>query len=346
MKVLVTGGSGFLGSHIVDACVSRGYQVIATVRQRSDTRYLETLTDPQVVAQPISLRQGELSDVDFLQRVMAGVDAVIHCAARVSEVGDWQDFYHDNVALTNHLLAQAQKSGVRHFVYVSSPSVVAELCDQININEAYPYPRQFINYYCHSKALAEQCVLQSHSSAFTTCAIRPRAVWGPRDLSGPFAKLLKRVAHNKLKDLSDGRQIHSSLCYVKNAAAACVKAATAQTVSGQAYFVTDPEPVDLWPFINSMAEAFKLPRVTQRVPLKWVKPLVSFIEAIWQIPYLQRNIPPPVSHYGLGLIIHSATYDIAAANRDLDLQADIIPFSDALAEYQAWVNNQGGSPPI
>ena len=109
MKVLVTGGSGFLGSHIVDACVSRGYQVIATVRECSDTRYLETLTDPQAVVQPINLRQGELSDVDFLQAVMAGVDAVIHCAARVSEVGDWQDFYHDNVALTNHLLAQAQK---------------------------------------------------------------------------------------------------------------------------------------------------------------------------------------------------------------------------------------------
>ena len=85
-----------------------------------------------------------------------------------------------------------------------------------------------------------------------------------------------------------------------------------------------------------------MPRVTQRVPLKWVKPLVSFIEAIWQIPYLQRNIPPPVCHYGLGLITHSATYDLAASNRDLDLQADIIPFSDALAEYQAWVNNQGG----
>ncbi|MDX1694019.1 MAG: NAD-dependent epimerase/dehydratase family protein [Ketobacteraceae bacterium] len=335
MKVLVTGASGFLGSHIVDACLEKGHKVRVIVRPSSDLSYLNTLKDQ------IEILSGDFTDADFLAQAMESLDAVIHSAARVTDTGHRDLFVEANVTITEKLMAVARHKGVSRFVFVSSPSVVAELKGQENIDETYPFPDTFLNYYCETKAIAEQKVISANGHDFITCSLRPRAIWGPRDTSGPFVKFMKKMQQGKLKDLSGGRKIYSSICYVKNAAEACVAALTANNIGGKTYFITDEEIVDLWQFADQMADAFQIPGVGKPAPLSLVSAIVNIIEVLWKFPYLRDNVSPPLSKYSLGLITHTATYSIENAKRDLGYQATIKQ-AQAIAEYRDWVNRIGG----
>lgn len=335
MKVLVTGASGFLGSHIVDACIEKAYEPRVIVRPSSDQSYLKSLGNK------IEILSGNFTDEGFLNTALKDIDCVIHSAARVQEAGHRDLFVEANITITDLLLKVAKKNSVPRFVFVSSPSAVAELKDQVNIDESYPFPEHFLNYYCETKALAEQHVLAANCEGFTTCAIRPRAVWGPRDTSGPFAKFLKKLQQEKLKDFSGGRTIISSICYVRNAADACLKAAVSEEIAGKTYFVTDNETIDIWKFADQMAETFGIPKVSGSAPLWLLAIIVNLVELIWTLPYLKHNIAPPISRYSAGLITHSATYNIDAARKDLGYTADI-SLSQAIDEYKAWVQSIGG----
>ena len=334
-NILVTGASGFLGSHIVDACLEKGYHVKVIIRPSSDRSYLDSL------GEKVKVLAGDFTNEDFLKEAVDDVDCIIHSAARVTDVGHWDLFYEANVGITDRLLACAAQGQVSRFVFVSSPSVVAEQKDQINIDESYPFPAQFLNYYCETKAIAEQHVLTASTESLVTCAIRPRAVWGPRDVAGPFAKFMKKLQQEKLKDLSNGREVMSSICYVRNAADACVKAMTAQNVSGKSYFVTDNETVDLWKFADQMAGTFNIPKVSGAVPGWLVNSLVVIFELLWKVPYLRNNVAPPISSYTVGLVTHSATYNIDRAKKDLGYNADI-NLDEAINEYSQWVQSIGG----
>lgn len=335
MKVLVTGASGFLGSHIVDACIEKGFTVRVIVRPTSDCCYLDTLGNQ------IEQLKGDFNDRDFINQALTDIDTVLHSAARVTDVGHWNLFYKANIEITEQLLTCAQLKKVKRFVFVSSPSVVAELRDQINIDERYPYPSRFLNYYCETKAIAEQSVLNANTESFITCAIRPRGIWGPRDVAGPFAKFLKKMKLGRLKNLSNGRQIQSSVCYVKNAADACVKAAISPNVAGKAYFITDAKPIDIWPFTDRLADLFNIPRVKGSLPNGLIKAVVPLVELIWRIPYLKNHIAPPVSHYVVGLVTYSATYDISRAKRDLNY-TPIVSLDEGIQQFKDWVESVGG----
>ncbi|MFT7520901.1 MAG: nucleoside-diphosphate-sugar epimerase, partial [Kiritimatiellia bacterium] len=185
MRAFVTGGSGFLGSHIVDACLARADAVVALVRPTSDTTYLDSL-DVQMVV-------GDLSDERALARMLHGVDVIYHAAARVLDYGTREQFFEANVRGTERLLSAARAAGVPRFVFISSPSVVMNGADQVDVDERVPYPSRFLNLYSQTKAIAEQRVIASNGDGLTTCSLRPRGIWGPRDLRGAMPKMIKRM---------------------------------------------------------------------------------------------------------------------------------------------------------
>jgi len=164
MKSFVTGGTGFLGSHIIDACLKRNDKVVALVRSSSNTTYLDTLPE---VEQAV----GTLGDESFLEKALQGVDTIYHSAARVLDYGSREQFYETNVYCTEKLLETAQKAGVSNFVFVSSPSIIMNGSDQVGIDESEPYSDHYLNLYSETKAIAEQKVLAVNSVGFSTCAI-------------------------------------------------------------------------------------------------------------------------------------------------------------------------------
>jgi 2-alkyl-3-oxoalkanoate reductase len=334
MHLLITGGSGFLGSHIVQSSLKEGHTVRALVRPTSDTSFLQQLSGVEICT-------GDLTKPRSLHAATQGIDVVIHAAARVLDYGPPEQFFQTNVLGTQQLLEQAKKNGARSFVFVSSPSVTMVGRDQLHVDEQLPYPARYLNLYSRTKAQAEQWVLEQNSEAFTTCALRPRGIWGPRDWRGFIPKILARIRAQRLPNMSGGRPLSASLCHCRNAAHACVLAAASSRVGGKAYFITDEEVVNVWDFANEMAQRFSLPPVEKTLSprLAWI--LGSAFDAWWSIPFLAPQRSPPLSRYAVALLTHSYTYNTEAARRDFDY-APVVSQAAGLAELETWVEEIGG----
>ena len=110
MQCLVSGGSGFLGSHLIEALVKRGEQVRALVRPDSKTEHLNQLG--------IELSPGDLGDVHSLKNAVQNIDMVYHCAALAADWGSWKDFENTNVVGTRNLLQASLERGVDKFIHI------------------------------------------------------------------------------------------------------------------------------------------------------------------------------------------------------------------------------------
>ncbi|MFE3793889.1 NAD-dependent epimerase/dehydratase family protein [Nocardia tengchongensis] len=339
MKALVTGASGFLGGAIVRRLVRDGdYEVAILARPTSNLRDLAEVIDR------VEVVTGDLTDAASLDRATKGVDVVFHSAARVDDRGTRAQFVAENVTATENLLRAAQRNGAARFVFISSPSALMDRDggDQIDIDESVPYPSRYLNHYSETKAAAERLVLTSNTPEFSTCALRPRAIWGAGDRSGPIVRLLGRAGEGTLPDLSYGRQVYASLCHVDNIAEACVLAARSEQAGGKAYFIADAERTDVWGFLGEVAAGLGYPMPTRQPNPRVLAAIVAAIETVWRIPFVAVRWSPPLSRYVVALMTRTATYDTTAATRDLGYHP-IVDRDTGLAEFLTWLESQGGA---
>ncbi|MVU77799.1 NAD-dependent epimerase/dehydratase family protein [Nocardia sp. ET3-3] len=332
---MVTGASGFLGGALVRRLVrDTDYEVSILVRRTSNLRDLDPVIDR------VERVVGDLSDPESLDRAAAGVDVVFHSAARVDERGTRARFWAENTAATARLLAAARGAGARRFVFISSPSALMDRDggDQIDIDESVPYPRRYLNYYCETKAAAERLVLKANTAEFTTTALRPRAIWGAGDRSGPIVRLLERAAAGTLPDLSSGREVYASLCHVDNIVEAAVLAATSENVGGKPYFVADAEQTNVWRFLGDVAEDLGYARPSRKLDPRLVEVVVAAIENLRRVPYLAEHWTPPLSRYSVAVMTRSGTYDTSAATRDFGYRP-VMDRETGMTELKSWIRS-------
>ncbi|MFE9933221.1 NAD-dependent epimerase/dehydratase family protein [Streptomyces sp. NPDC005533] len=348
VKILVTGASGFLGGHLVDGALRQGHRVRALVRPGSDAVRLHSLPGVEVVT-------GDLTDDGSLGRAAQGCDAVLHSAARVVDHGSRAQFEAANVTGTRRLLAAARSAGARRFVFVSSPSALMRVRegDRLGIDESTPYPDRWFNPYCETKAIAEQYVRAADEPDFTTCAVRPRAIWGPRDHAGFLPRTVGALRAGRLPDLSGGKRVLVSLCHVDNAVDACMRAALApaERVRGKAYFVVDREETDLWPFLARVGALFDCPPPAPRIPLVLGRAMAAAVETGRHLrrrsagsgsgPGAGTDAAAPLSRYMMALLTRSATYETRAARHDLGYAAPRTQ-AEGLRGLREWVTAVGG----
>lgn len=337
MKVLVTGASGFLGGRLARRLVDDGEHDVSILVRRTSS-----LTDLGDTSR-MRILYGDLTDSASLADATRGMDVVVHSAARVDERGVREQFVRENVTATEVLLAAARANGVRQFVFISSPSAVMDYDggDLIGVDESLPYPTRFLNLYSETKAAAERAVLAANGDGFTTCALRPRAIWGPGDRSGPIVRLLGRARIGKLPNLSGGRSVLASLCHVDNIVDAVVKAAESDRVGGKAYFVADAEVTDIWSYMAQVAPEFGFTMPDRAANLRVVTAAVRVLDAVWRMPWLATRWSPPLSMYVLALMSRSATFDTGAAARDFGY-LPVIDRDGGMVEFRTWVQDQGG----
>ncbi|WP_063005900.1 NAD-dependent epimerase/dehydratase family protein [Nocardia salmonicida] len=331
MTVLVTGATGFVGGAIVRGLVARGVPVRAMVR------------DAAAAPEGVEVAVADLGDSDALARAVTGVRAVVHAAALLGEFGRPTEYFAVNLAGTDRLVQEAAAAGVRRFVFIGSPSALMapDGGDQVGIDETVPYPERFLNSYCETKAVAEQLVLAANAPGFTTCSLRPRAVWGPGDRRGPIVQILAKLRAGRLPDLSGGRDVRASLCYIDHLVDAVGLALEAENVGGRAYFVADAEPVSVWPTLDAVAERFALTGPSLTVPAPVLSAALAAIETLWRIPAVAQRWTPPLSRYAVALVTRSATYDLSRAERELGYRPDV-PFATGLDNFHRWVAQVGG----
>jgi nucleoside-diphosphate-sugar epimerase len=228
MTVLLTGGSGFLGSHIAEQLSRAGRPVRALVRATSDTRFLSALPGVELV-------DASLSDRDAIVRAAAGVTAIVHCAGLVKARTE-EEFHRVNVGGTESLLAAAAAAGagLRRFVQVSSLTVAGP-SDAAGTPVTVDTPPRPLTAYARSKRAAERAVLDRRQELPVT-VIRPPAIYGPRDRE--ILAFFKAVNARLLPYLGSTAN-RLSIIHGADAAAACIAAIDADVPSGSVYFIDD-----------------------------------------------------------------------------------------------------------
>jgi nucleoside-diphosphate-sugar epimerase len=227
LRILISGASGFLGSHIAEQVCRDGHEVVALVRTSSKCDFLRSL--PRV-----SFAYGAVEDLASVEAATEGVDAVIHAAGLVKAQGPLE-FERINVEGTRNLLAAAKKRGkaLKRFVFVSSLAAVGPSNNGEPVGSACE-PRP-VTHYGRSKLNAERAVLAAKDEIPVT-VIRPPMIYGPRDKES-FA-FFQTVSRRILPYLGDGRNT-LSIIYGSDAARACARAVMADVPSGRCYFVDD-----------------------------------------------------------------------------------------------------------
>lgn len=205
MKVFVTGGSGFIGGHLIEGLVRAGHEVSALARSPRSADVVR-----RHGAAPVAADLGTLKGED-----LAGAEAAVHCAAYVEEWGTRAQFWEGNVEGTARVLDAARAAGVRRFVHVGTEAALFDGHDLIDIDETHPYPERQRFLYSETKAEAERRVLAANEpGGMTTVSIRPRLVWGSRDATA-LRVLLRRAREGSFAWL-DGGGACTSTTHVAN----------------------------------------------------------------------------------------------------------------------------------
>ena len=306
MKVLVTGGGGFLGEAVCRLLAARGDAVRSLQRRRSAA--LDALGVDQ--------RLADIRDGEAVRRAVAGCDAVVHCAAKAGAYGPDREYREINVEGTRNVLAACAHADAR-LVHTSSPSVVHDGRDLNGVDESAPYAARFSAPYPRSKAAAERLVLSAAGTVPAT-VLRPHLIWGPGDPH--FLPGLLANRHRMWLIGTADKTIDT--VYVDNAAEAHLLALDRldadSPVRGRAYFITQGDPCTFAAWVNALLAAAGAPPLRRRVPARPAWLAAALLETACRLAATAGlHAEPPLTRF---LVEHASTahwFDISAARRDL-----------------------------
>ncbi len=227
MRVLVTGGSGFLGSWVCELLSKRGDDVRALVRRTSNTKHLKTLSK-------VELAEGSVEDARSVEEATRGVDAVVHCAGLVKARNE-DELARVNVEGTKNLVLASKKHGVKRFVHVSSLEASGPSSDGKPVSHDQARP---VTAYGRSKLAGEKVAIAEKDSLHVV-VLRPGAIYGPRDVE--ILEAFKSVKRGLMPTIDGGHAL-GSFVWGPDCAEACIRAIDANVASGSMYFVDDGGP--------------------------------------------------------------------------------------------------------
>lgn len=345
----VTGAGGFLGKAICLRLLAAGIKVTGFARGHY----------PELEALGVVMLQGDLVNKDQLQQAMQGCDIVFHVASKAGVWGDRDSYFCPNVKGAANVIAACKTLKINKLVYTSTPSVTFAGQDESGIDESTPYATSFLNYYAHSKAIAEKMMLDANqvgdvsveSAAATqytisgnnlatthvaipntsqvtapyalkTVALRPHLIWGPGD-PHLVPRVLARGRLDKLKLVGREDKLVDTI-YIDNAAYAHVLAAlelcqAKPKCQGKAYFLSNDEPITMAKMLNLILACDALPPVTKRVPQSVAYVAGAVLETVYFL--LKKQEEPMMTRFVARQLSCSHYFDISAAKRDLGYRA-------------------------
>ena len=333
MKLLVTGGGGFLGKAIALRLIERGHDVVSFSRSRHAS--LDGL--------PITQVQGDLSSFEMLSDACRGVDAVFHVAAKAGAWGSYADYFEANVRGTANVIAACHLNGVRTLIHTSTPSVAHRGRQPVEggNEQSAPPAASFKAWYPATKRVAEARVLQANGPELSTVALRPRLIWGPGD-NHLLPRLVERARAGKLKFVGDGQNLVDTT-YIDNAAQAHPDAFDAlhdkpgAACAGKAYFISNGEPKPISDIVNGLLRATGTPAATELMPFRAAYWLGAALELAWGALPLKGE--PPLTRFLAEQLSTPHYYDIAAARRDFGYQPKVSVI-EVFRQLAAWWKQQ------
>lgn len=333
MRVLVTGGGGFLGAALCHALRARGL----TVRSLSRGDY------PSLTAAGVETHRGDLADAETVTKAVQGCDVVFHVAAKAGVWGPAADYHRANVVGTEHVLEACRRRGVPRLIHTSSPSVVYAGGDEAGIDERTPYPTRYLCEYPRTKALAERLVLAANGPTFATVALRPHLIWGPGD-QHLLPRLVDRARSGRLRRVGAGRN-RVDTTYIDNAVAAELNAfdrlAPDAPCAGKAYFIANDQPMPLWELIDRLLAVAGEPPVRRSISAAGAYVIGALLEGVYRLT--GRRDEPPMTRFVARQLSTEHWYDLSAARRDLGYAPRVTVEAglERLAEW--WATRSAGA---
>jgi len=326
MRVLVTGGGGFLGKAIVKLLLERG----DTVRSFSRRAY------PELTALGVEHCQGELDDASAVARAAQGCDMLFHVAAKAGVWGRYDDFYRANVVGTRNVIDACRKQGVGRLVYTSSPSVVFNGSDMEGVDESAPYPEHFEAFYPQTKAEAEQLVVAANDAQLATVSLRPHLIWGPED-NHLTPRILERGAKGALRRIGR-RECLVDTIYIDNAAQAHLQAAerlaVGSPVAGKVYFISQGEPLPVWEVVNRILAAGGIEPVRGTISPRLAYGVGWLLEKVYALLRLPGE--PRMTRFVARELSTAHWFDISAARNDFGYRPEV-SIDQGMERLKAWL---------
>jgi nucleoside-diphosphate-sugar epimerase len=320
-SAFVTGGSGFIGGRLIRRLAGEGWTVRALARSDSSAAKVR-----DAGAEPVT---GDLDDVAAMTAGAQGCEYAFHAAASLGDWGRREDFVHGNVTGTKNALEACREAGVRRFVHVGTEAALLVGQPLVNADETAPLRPDSKAHYPATKAMAEQAVLDANKDGFETVVLRPRLVWGPGDTT--IVPALKEAVEKGRFSWIGGGKHRTSTTHVDNVVEGLVLAAT-RGKPGNAYFVTDGEPVVFREFITELMSTEGVEMPGRSAPLAMAKPLAGVAEGIWRV--LGRTSTPPLTRLAVWLSAMECTIDISKARTELAYEP-VKSIEEGMAELRA-----------
>jgi nucleoside-diphosphate-sugar epimerase len=265
LNALVTGGTGFIGSHLTEALIRRGVHVRCLFRKTSDLKWLKGL--------PIEFAHGDCNDKSSLGEAVRGVDWVFHLAG-VTKAIKKETYFEVNGSGTENLIHACLENNPRlkKFIYISSQAAAGP--SQNGRSKRESDSCEPVSFYGRSKRAGEESVL-IHAHELPVLIIRPSAVYGPRDKDiFAFFKCLSR----RIKPCPTGRQQHISLCYVQDIVQGILLAVETETKSGEIFFLSDGNDYRMVEIGDIVAQAMGITAFRIHVPKRMILGIACFSE--------------------------------------------------------------------
>lgn len=324
---VVTGGRGFAARHLVEMLI-RYNMFCVRIADLGPAIKLEPHEENGILGEALSSGRAsyvsaDLRDKSQVLKAFRGAEVVFHMAAPDSSINNHQLHYSVNVQGTKNVIDACVELKVRRLICTSSPSVVFDGVHGIfNGEETLPYPAKHNDSYSATKAEGEALVIKSNGiNGLLTCCIRPSSIFGPGDrLLVPSLIAAARAGKSKFI-IGDGNNLYD-FTYVENVAHAHICAeralasggAVSEKAAGQAYFITNMEPIKFWEFMSLILEGLGYERPRIKLPVLLMMPIAHAVEWVYKMlaPYGMKV--PQFTPSRIRLLSCSRTFNCSKAN--------------------------------
>jgi 2-alkyl-3-oxoalkanoate reductase len=324
MRILVTGGTGFTGTALVQRLLQEGHNVVAL-------DYKEGLQCDALRKQGAEVIIGSVTDPAVVERSMRGVEFVFHLAAAFRELNVPDSFYDEvNVGGTRVVLHAARRAGVRKFLYCSTCGVHGNV-EHPPANEDAPI--RPADYYQRTKYEAEPLVKQE-AGDMEVVILRPAAIYGPGDPER-FFMIFKRVAKGTFPMFGSGRTLYHPL-YIENLVDAFLLCMPQGVGNGREYLIADEKYYAIEDIVQAVARALDVP---VRVPHYPVLPVVAVGHIVEKL-CKPLGITPPIFPRRVDWYRQNRAFDIGRAQRELGYRP-LIELEEGLRRTGIWYREMG-----
>jgi len=317
----VTGGSGFIGGRLISRLHSEGYAVRALARSDAAAERVRALGAEAV--------PGDLADAGAMRAGAEGCELAFHAAATLGDWGRREDFERGNVTGTFNVLAACTDAGVRRLVHVGTEAALMAGEPLVEVDESAPLRPDSPVLYSATKARAEQAVLDANREGFETVVVRPRFVWGAGDTT-LLPAITEMVRRGRFAWIAGGRH-RTSITHVDNTVEGLMLGA-ARGRPGNAYFVTDGEPVSFREFVTELLATQGVAAPSRSVPKAPARALMGAGEALWRLLRLPGG--PPMTRFAYWVSTQECTIRIEKAREQLGY-TPVTSIDEGLAELRA-----------